>query len=238
MENPTLPLAKFGMTSTQYRLPAVPDELPNYAVLKSANDFNEYRYKKLTHRQRMFVDCYLENGFDGAAAALEARYTADAKEARRIAHGLLRTRVIDEAIHLGLCYFTEHKKYHFDPDVHLKRLHAMATALVDEDGVSDARAVKKYKKKIRTTGRGADRETVEDIEIEAYSAIDAIKMLFVLCDPARAAGGGKVPGAVPDGGAMEVGADVGRTVIFEIMPIASGEFIPAPAPPVRTIEHT
>lgn len=240
MENPALPLAKFGMTSTCYGLPPVPTaDLPDYAVRKAANNFNEYRHKMLTHRQRVFVDSYLDDDMkmDHAAAAIEARFTVDPTEAKKIGARLLRMPVIDEAVHLGLIYFTESKKFRFNPDKYLRRLDIIADAEVNEHGVSHKLAVKKYKKKTRTTGRGNDRETTEDIEIEAYSAIDAIKMLFVLCAPERAAGQGKVPGAIADGGAMETGGSGGRTVVFEIMPIASGEFIPAPEPPMRTIEH-
>src|SRR5262245_38866888 len=72
-----LPSSPFGITSDRYSDvtdPMIP--LPQRNVMAAANRLNEYRYTRLSDKQRVFIDVYLSSGFNCAEAAQRAGYCA------------------------------------------------------------------------------------------------------------------------------------------------------------------
>lgn len=234
-----IPAAQFGMSATRLHVPEAPTELPHRDVLHAANNLNEYRYKGLTHQQRVFVDAYLASGFDATAATLEARYTYSADEAVKIGRRLLKKSYIARAIDLALDYYTEKSKFRFKRDRYLQELENIALSNpldyidVDEEGHptfkmpqdyerDKAAALQTVKMRRTTTGRG-DNRTVEDtVEFKTHDKTGAIKELLrleslhsgtLVEEAEKAVGGGH------------------RIVSFNIVTVPVGEFIPAPEPP-------
>lgn len=151
----------------------------------------------LTTKQRLFVECYLSNGFNATEAARQAGYGGDDRSLAVIGHenlrklkiaALVRER-IDEAV--------------MPANEVMARLTAIArgrvTDFLDEGGKFDLKAarkaekdglLKKLKQKrtskrvdVRTEGNDENAETIEtslvyeEIEFELYSAHEALRDL-------------------------------------------------------------
>lgn len=230
----SLPASPFGLSDARFAIPEVLELLPHGDVLKASDALNRFIEDKLTARQAYFVESYLRHKFDVAAAVIDAGYTLNPGEALRIGKRMLKTKYIQTAILLILRYCREKTKFRFDPDKYFHRLDAMATADIadfqDDEGdlqLPDCElkraAVKKWKSKSRTSGRGENREHVIEKEVELYNAIDATKTLFALFhDPS----GSNSPVANIDNA-----PPAPRVFMIDITPVPSGTFIEAPEPP-------
>lgn len=230
----SLPASPFGLTDAKFAFTEVLNLLPHGDVLKAAEELNRFFEEKLTARQAYFVESYLRHKFDATAAALDAGYTLSEGEAKKIGAKMLKTKYIQQAVFLILRYCREKTKFRFDADKYFHRLDAMATADIadfqDDDGdlkLPDCEmkraAVKKWKSKSRTVGRGENREHVIEKEVELYNAIDATKTLFALFHNPTAA-----PVATNDADNRPTAP---RAFIIDITPVPSGTFIDAPEPP-------
>lgn len=231
----SLPSSPFGLTDAKFAFTEVINLLPHGDVLKASEELNRFFETKLTARQAYFVESYLRHKFDATAAALDAGFTVNPGEAKKIGSTLLKKKYIQQAVFLILRYCREKTKFRFDADKYFHRLDAMATADIADyqDDEGDLRlpdcemkraAVKKFKSKSRTTGRGDNREYTVEKEVELYNAIDATKTLFALFHNPAAAG---CPVATADDN--KVAAP--RTFVIDITPVPSGTFIEAPEPP-------
>ena len=230
-----LPESPIGLTEMRFEHHELLSLLPHGDVLKASDSLNKFFEEKLTHRQAFFVEAYLRHRFDHAKAAIDAGYTISPFEAKKIGAKLIKTKYIQQAVFLILRYCREKTKFRFDADKYLHRLDAMATADIadfqDSDGElslpNDAMkraAVRKFKSKHRTIGRGDKQETVIEKEVELYNAIDATKTLFALYhNPA----GSQAPVASSDLNTPSAP----RAFMIDITPVPSGTFIEAPEPP-------
>jgi hypothetical protein len=231
----TLPASPFGLTDARFAFTEVLNLLPHGDVLKASDELNRFFEDKLTARQAYFVESYLRHKFDAQAAALDAGYTLNEGEAKKIGAKMLKTKYIQQAVFLILRYCREKTKFRFDADKYFHRLDAMATADIadfqDVDGdlkLPDCElkraAVKKWKSKSRTSGRGENREHTVEKEVELYNAIDATKTLFALFHNPETGGS---PVATPDNSPNSAP----RVFMIDITPVPSGTFIEAPEPP-------
>lgn len=141
--------------------------------------------KKLTNKQQVFIDEYLKC-FNGAEAARRAGYSA--KTARITASNLLAETNINEQIRARTT------EIHMGADEALKRLADIARGdigkFIDRLGGVDLQAakdagltplIKKVKQRtITKIGKGEKDEDTEihDVEIELYSAKDAIDTIL------------------------------------------------------------
>lgn len=231
-----LPDSRYGMTRTNYNLVSVPKELPEYDILLAANRLNEHRYRELTHKQRVFVDAYLAHDFDAAKAASVAGYPAD--ECARVGRRMLKKSEVEQAIKYALQYFTETQKLRFERLVEELRVIALVNPvdLVDPESVElradldpendpRFRAIKKIKKTVTKYG--------ENIEYEFHDKLSAIDKLLKILAPQL---------ADPDDAMKQNGTTNVNVTNVNIVPVPSGQFLPAPVSPYDTagltIEHT
>lgn len=230
-----LPESPIGLTEMRFDHPELLSLLPHGEVLRASDALNKFFEEKLTNRQAFFVEAYLRHRFDHAKAAIDAGYTISPTEAKKIGAKLVKTKYIQQAVFLILRYCREKTKFRFDADKYFHRLDAMATADIadfqDDDGELSLpscelkrAAVRKFKSKHRTVGRGDARETVIEKEVELYNAIDATKTLFALYhNPA----GSQAPVATIENNVQSAP----RAFVIDITPVPSGTFIEAPEPP-------
>lgn len=148
-------------------------------------DGKEQAPKKLTNKQRIFIDEYLRS-FNATQSAIKAGYSE--KTAREIGRENLTKPDIKAEITARL------QASHMSADEGLKRLAEMARGdigdLLDNNGLLDIRAAKtngltkllrKIKQKTVTRiGKSDDDDDVEitEIEFEMYSAKDAIDTIL------------------------------------------------------------
>lgn len=225
----TLPDARFGMTRTKYNVGAMPKAVPEYEVLEAANRLNEYRYRNLTHRQRVFVDAYLSHDFDATAAAREAGFNED--EAVRVGKGMLRKKVIQQAIRYALQYYTETQRLRFDRLVDELKIVALtnitdvidpATAVARDLPDDDPRWAAVKKISIRDTKYG------QVITYEMHDKLGAIDKLLKLLSPDSSKDD-------PASGTTNV-----NVTNVNILPVPTGQFLPPPPSPYddgNVIEH-
>lgn len=248
MENIELPEHRFGMTGRNFNVPEVHD-MPVWDVLESANELNRFRFESLTHKQRLFIDEYFATGFDATQAALKSGVARYEHEAQKAGADFIKKPYIKQAIKLALRYHFKKTQFQFDPNPLLKRLEAIALAdpadYWDEEGnpiMPDDKAKRLAIKSIarihKQIGTGKNATTIEEVKIELYSAVDAIKMLLQLfgTTPRLPPGNEDLVAAMIQG-AQEEDNSVKGVVMFQINPIPSGQFVPAPEAPVRIIEH-
>lgn len=250
--NYPLPAAQFGMTLERFNLPSGPVILPNADALRAANAFNDARYHKLTHQQRMFVDTYLSNGFDVGDAALKAYYTYDPDEATKIGRRLIRKKYIAEALDLAMAYYTEKSKVRREDLIaELKTIaHANHGDFFKNDGVGDpflempSESDPEYRRKMAAVseitvesykeGRGPAAREIKKVKFKLHDKLAAIKILWAWCDvqdgiQANAPNGTTVNNTTINNGSTTIQQ-------FNIIPVPTGEFVPAPQNPY-TIEH-
>jgi phage terminase small subunit len=249
----TLPEDKFGATPRRYNLPNIPAHLPERALLAAANDYNEYRFYKLTANQRLFVDEYFRSGFD-EGAALKAAYLApddaDEAECRRLGRKLVKKPYIQAAIDLAWDYHRESVKLSL-PEV-IEEIKAVAFANMgdyfENDGNGEPRlkmpesheryklaAIQEIQVETYQEGRGESAREVKRIKFKLYNKLDALEKLLKALN---------VKGvAVPDGPTInnnvEAPAVTNNVSVINLLPVPSGSFLPPPeAPTGPIIEHS
>lgn len=251
--NYPLPAAQFGMTLERFNLPDGPAVIPHADTLRAANAFNDARYHRLTHQQRVFVDAYLSNGFDAGKAALEAFYSYDEKEAEKIGRKLVKKKYIAEALGLAMAYYTEKSKVRREDLIaELRNIaHASQADFFKNDGHGDpylempSEDDPRYKAKMAAVseivvesfkeGRGPSAREVKRVKFKLYDKLSAIDKLWKWCDVQEGIQAAAERGAVTNNTTHNHN---GATIIqqFNIVPVPSGEFVPAPENPY-TIEH-
>lgn len=242
----TLPAAQFGMTRTHFNIGDLPADLPQRDVLQAANAFNDARYHRLTHQQRVFVDSYLSNDFNATKAALEARYTYDEKEAIRIGKRLIKKKYILEAIELGLNYFTETTKLRREDIINEWKKIAFSNVADffknDGDGdpyirmpADDERdklaAVSEITVRSYNEGRGPAAREVKEIKFKLHDKMGALAKLWMVKDREE---------GIQDGATSPVAGISAQSLViqnFNIVPVPTGEFVPAPENPYKVIDH-
>jgi phage terminase small subunit len=249
-----LPAAQFGMTLERFNVPSGPVVIPHADVLRAANDFNDARYHRLTYQQRVFVDTYLSNGFDVGDAALKAFYTTDPDEAVKIGRRIIKKKYMVDALGLAMNYYTERSKVRRDDLIaELKTIaHANQGDFFKNDGDGDPylempnnsdpdfrrkmAAVSEVVVESYTEGRGPAAREVKRIKFKLHDKLAAIKILWAWCDVQDGISSGQQAGTTTVNNNTTV--NNGSTTIqqFNIVPVPSGEFVPAPKNPYL-IEH-
>lgn len=240
-----LPSSPYGITSTRYVQvdnPLIP--LPRRNLMLAANALNDYRAQKLSDWQRTFLDVYLSSGFNAGVAALKSGKCthlsqADAQQFERecasVGKRIAKKPYMQRAIQLAQNYFAE------DSRIDTRRLIAELSNIAyanmgdyqttDEDGETYLRmpedhergklaVIQEITQVITTSGSGDKKRVEKRTKFKLYSKRDAIGDLLKI---AATQGDPEVAGLDAQQG------DGGTTVnIFNIMPVPSGEFIPAP----------
>lgn len=249
MQDFELPDARYGMTATDYNITCMPSDkgvFKRKAALEAANAFNHYRFRKLTLAQRAFVDSFLSHNYDAKQAALTARLAVTEAEAVDVAIAMLKKTYIREAIRLAEVYFTEKCKYEFDAERHLQAIEDVADANMadflgkDFNGEYEFDLPMDDRRKMATiqslkitktkTGGGKNAQEKTTIEVKLHDTNSARKELF------------RLRGHAPDSeletaaaGARDV--TPGNGIIFNIVGVPSGQYIPAPLSPYQQIEQ-
>lgn len=242
-----LPSSPYGITSTRYvdvENPLLP--LPQRNVMLAANRLNDYRYSKLTDRQRIFIDIYLSSGFNAAEAAQRAGFCTNVpkdenyqKTCGSIGRRLLKSKFIAIGVQLAMDYHAERSKIVVD-DLIMELRHVAFSNMGDyfvNDGNGDPHlqmpedhdraklaAVSEITLESYDEGRGDNRREVKKIKFKLHNKLEAIDKLLKIAvakgDPAVA-------------GLDKAGNAVGTSVVnvFNFMPVPSGEYLPPPQPP-------
>ena len=213
------------MSQVNYNLSALPDAIPEQDALTAANKLNEHRYRKLTTKQRVFVDAYLGNNMDATKAALEAGFAED--EAVKVGKKLLRRTEIQQAIQYALEYYSEATKLRFERLVEELKIIALtnitdlvdpATVEVRDDiDVDDIRwrAVKSIKRTETKFGT--------NVEYVMFDKLSAIEKLLKILAPSQ---------EPPDGqGGNTTNVTNNNVTQIAVVPVPSGVFLPAPPSP-------
>jgi phage terminase small subunit len=237
-----LPSSPFGITDTRYSDTNNPLlSLPQRDVMLAANQLNEYRYSKLTERQRIFIDLYLSLGFNAAEAAKQSGYCTNIavdknyeKACGAVGRRLIKHPAIAIGIQLALNYHAERSK--ISTDALIKELHNIAMVNMGDyfinDGDGDVRlnmpedherdklsALSEITVETYMEGRGRE---VKRTKFKTHNKLEAIEKLLKL---AHARGDPAVTGLYPEKGATGTVVNV-----FNIMPVPAGEYLPAPQP--------
>jgi phage terminase small subunit len=220
------------MSGVRYNLGSQPEHIPQQDALLAANKLNEQRYLKLTNKQRVFLDCYLANNFDATKAALEVGYAEE--EAARVGRKILKRAEMQEAIQLALAYHSEATKLRVETLIEELKIIALTplTDVVDPDTAeirpeidtdSDLRMRIIKKIKVTETKYGTNRE------IEAYDRMAAIDKLIKILQPSLLPDEGAGSGGTTNNTTSNVTNHV--TQMVAIVPVPSGQFLPAPPSP-------
>ena len=244
--NHLIPTSPYGISSQRYvdvANPLIP--LPQRNVMQAANRLNDYRYRKLTEKQRVFIDVYLSAGFNAAEAAKRSGYCADIPRDDKFEHAcgavgrrLAKNKAIAYGIELALVYHAELHKINVG-DLLTELRHLAFSNMGDyfvNDGDGDPRlqmpedhergklaALSEITVESYDEGRGENKRTVKRVKMKTHNKLEAIEKLLKVAvaqgDPAVA-------------GLKDAEAGAAPTVnVFNVMPVPSGEFIPAPQPP-------
>src|SRR5262245_9991642 len=101
-----LPSSPYGLTDkrfTDLENPLL--DLPQRDIMVAANQLNDYRYSKLSERQRVFIDIYLASKFNAAEAAKRAGYCeniAPGEDYEKACASIGRRLVKHDAIAIGI----------------------------------------------------------------------------------------------------------------------------------------
>lgn len=244
--NHIVPASPYGISSNRFvevENPLIP--LPQRNVMLAANKLNDYRYDRLTEKQRVFIDVYLSSGFNASDAAKRSGFCNDVpkdnqyeKACATIGRRLTKSKHIAYGIQLALDYHAERSK--IQTDALIAELGHVAFANMGDyfanDGDGDPylrmpedheRAklgvIKELTVDSYVEGRGETARQVKSIKFKLHDKLSAIEKLLKI---AAAKGDPAVAGF---GDSATVGAGAPTVNVFNILPVPSGEFIPAPA---------
>jgi phage terminase small subunit len=242
-----LPQSRFGISQTRYNLPALPDNLPERSLLQAANTLNEHRYFRLTVKQRLFVDEYFACGFDEAAAALKAGLAETEEDAPRVGRKLLRKEYIRDAVDAAFDYHRESVKISL-PEI-IGEIRKVAFSNMGDYFTADANGepqlclpgedqrhllaaiqeitVDEYKE-----GRGDNARECKRVKFKLYSKLEALEKLLKIAN---------VKGVAEEPAQVTVNNTNNNSVsvtAINIVPVPSGQFIPAPQRPDMLVEHS
>lgn len=243
--NHIIPNSPYGITSQRYadvENPLVP--LPQRGIMVAANRLNEFRYRKLTEKQRVFLDVYLSSGFNAGEAAARAGFCADIprddkfeRACGAVGRRIIKNKAIEHAIQLACDYHAEREK--INVSVLINELKHIAMSNMGDyfvnDGNGDPRlqmpgdhergklaALSEITVESYEEGRGDNKREVKRIKMKTHNKLEAIEKLF------------KVAIAQGDQTIAKM-ADQDKPTntvnVFNVLPVPSGEFIPAPPSP-------
>lgn len=209
---------------------------PTYEEVEAANAVSEFFYTYLTTQQRAFVQRFLTNGFDGPEAAVDAGFAHPGRTAEnvKIAKRLLKKEYIAKAVDLGRNYRALRNGLTMDQliDEHKKIAFANPQDYYDEDGNID----------IPFHDRDAMRAVAEiysdkhnKVRLKLYDPRPSID--FLAKYTAQKTGQPDPTTAPQIGGTTNITNNFAVQTI-NILPVATGEFVPAPQNPYKTIEHS
>ena len=240
-----IPSSPYGITSQRYadvENPLVP--LPQRGIMQAANRLNEFRHRKLTEKQRVFLDVYLSTGFNAAEAASRAGYCSDIprddkyeRACGAVGNRLRKNKAIAHAIDLACEYHTEREKINTSQlitELKYIALSNMGDYFVN-DGNGDPRiqmpgdhergklaALSEITVESYDEGRGDNKREVKRVKFKTHNKMEAIEKLFKVA----AAQGDPLLAKVTD-----QDKPTSNVNVFNVLPVPSGEFIPAPPSP-------
>lgn len=248
MSDVVLPDARYGVSATRHNVTAIAPGSKR-TVIEAANAFNEHRYRNMTMRQRIFVDAYLQNGQDATLAAMEAGYSRESAVSAGIA--LASRPSIKRACALAMAYAAAKTDLCLEDVVNEIRKIAFGSTkqfwkadengeprlVIPEEGDDALDAVQEITVEHYMEGRGDNAREVKRVKLKMYDKMPALKQLFTYLAPKEQATPAPASGGLPQGGDAGHTTNVSVTS-FNLVPVPSGQFIPAPiAPPVPMVEH-
>lgn len=194
-----LPDSRFGMSTKQYRVPDMPERLPDKASVEAANELNRIRYQQLTYRQRTWLDDYLGNGFDGDAASLVAGYPE--KDARRVANKMLKNPDIKAALDWAMTYHAERNAVRLTDIIEELKIVAFSSMgdffindgngdphlRMPEDGSPALRAISEITCESYMEGKGPAAREIKRVKFKKYDKLAALEKLIKIVSPQIAA---------------------------------------------------
>ena len=237
MSQPNFPVGMFGQDDRIFDL--VGRGLPDREIAEAANKLNFIRYRKLSTKQRIFVDYYLETGFNEALSARQAGFVdrdSTDEEARRAARSVLRIGVVREAIEAAYEYYQRTRAIKLDPIV--DEIKAIAFANIadffvpDEDGnpvlrmpdpndpASRALLASISEITVSTTkiGGGKNAQEIVNTKFKMHSKLTALEQLLKIANVK-----GIVSGAQAAADAVNTTNNLNITTV-NILPVPSGHF--------------
>lgn len=135
MSQVPVPAGIFGQDTRLFDL--IGHSMPDRALLAAANKLNIIRYKRLSTKQRQFVDYYLCYFKEGMAAKVAGFVPMDCtdEEADRCGRSVLRIGVVREAIEAAFEYYNESRSIKLDRV--LEEIKAVAFANIADFFVPD-----------------------------------------------------------------------------------------------------
>lgn len=135
MSSVPVPAGIFGQDTRLFDL--IGHSMPDRALLAAANKLNIIRYKRLSAKQRQFVDYYLCYFKEGTAAKVAGFIHMDCtdEEAERCGRSILRIGVVREAIEAAFEYYNESRSIKLDRV--LEEIKAVAFANIADFFVPD-----------------------------------------------------------------------------------------------------
>lgn len=240
-----LPDAQFGMSNTRHNVSEIRHGTPERDIMEAANRFNAFRFRKLTAPQRVFVDEYLANGFDATLAAKAAKYRDH--EIISVGAAMMKKRVIREAIFLATDYYAKKSEIRARPL--LEEMHRIALATLEDlystvEWVDEETGEPQTKVELSIPPPGSPLwSAIKEIVVE-HGVVKSIKYHDKLAAVAflhKAI----TPQAKPVAGAGMIEADRGaeyaptdRVNVINLIPVPSGQFLPAPIAPTGEIRKS
>lgn len=205
------------------------------------NRYNALRFK-LTRQQRVFVDSYIANGWNGIQAVREAGFIGPyigPKEAEKVANRILRKKYIEEVIDAAVAVHAERSKIRIDDVLQEIKNIAMANhqdyltmnangevvpTLPLHDRAKMA-GIAEINIKQYMEGRGDDARPVKETRYKLGNKLGALELLLKAMNTKGVANEGT--------GGVNVNVQT-----INIVPVPSGQFIPAHVDNAKIIEHS
>lgn len=242
-----LPSSPFGLTSQRFTSADNPFiSIPERQQMLAANRLNEYLHRKLSEKQRMFIEVYLSSRFNASEAAKQAGYCNDIAqddkyEKRCASRGkqICNSKHIATGIELAMQYHSLRNR--LDVDEMLMELRRIAFSNMGDffvnDGAGDPQLVMPgdhERDKLACIseitidtymeGKGPAAREVKRVKFKMHNKLDAIEKLLKI---AIAQGHSSV---VDPNKVQQELVNTGQvTNVFNFLPVPSGGFLPAPA---------
>jgi len=223
---------------------ALPNYLEHRDVAFARHEYEQLLTKRLTIKQRLFVETFLTNGFNGDAAARKVREVMSTSDQART---FLATQIVRDAIAAGIRHMEELRKVRLDHVADELKLLAFSNiadfvdygsdgevsiAMPDPADARDAwAAVQEITVETYMEGRGRDAREVKRTKFKMHSKLAALKQLTDVVNVLEGRLDLNAPKTVVHNTAGTiVNGNVDVTSI-EIVTIPTGEFIPPPENP-------